>query len=187
MLCFHYHSASNTLKPPLRFLCCCCSVVKLCQTLCIPMDCYHARFPCPSLSLRVCKFMYIESVMPSNYPILCCPFLLCLQPFPASGSFAMSRLFISGGQSIGTLASASVFPMNIQEGFPLGLTGLISLLPRDSQESSLAPQFKSIHYSVLSLLYGPAFTFIPDYWKNHSFDYMDLCWQSNVSAFEYAV
>ena len=77
--------------------------------------------------------------------------------------------------------------MNIQERFPLGLTGLISLLPRDPQESSQAPQFKIILLNlVLSLLYGPALTSIP-YWKNHSFDYMDLCWQSNVSSFEYAV
>ena len=54
---------------------------------------------------------------------------------------------------------------------------------RDSQESSLTPQFKSINSLVLSLLYGPTLTSIHDYWKNHSFDYMNLCWQSNVSAF----
>ena len=55
--------------------------------------------------------------------------------------------------------------------------------PRDSQESSITPQFESINSLVLSLLYGPALTSIHDYWKNHSFDYTDLCWQSNVSAF----
>ena len=55
--------------------------------------------------------------------------------------------------------------------------------PRDSQESSSTPQFKSISSSVLSFLYSPTLTSIHDYWKNHSFDYMDLCWQSNVSAF----
>ena len=55
--------------------------------------------------------------------------------------------------------------------------------PRDSQESSPTPQFKSISSLVLSLLYGPTLTFIHDYWKNHSFDYTDPCWQSNVSAF----
>ena len=55
--------------------------------------------------------------------------------------------------------------------------------PRDSQESSLTPQFKSINSLVLSLLYGPNLTSLHDYWKNHSFDYMDLCQQSNVSAF----
>ena len=55
--------------------------------------------------------------------------------------------------------------------------------PRDSQESSPAPQFKGISSLALSLLYGPTLTSIHDYWKNHSFNYMDLCWQSGVSAF----
>ena len=55
--------------------------------------------------------------------------------------------------------------------------------PRDSQESSPTPQFKSINSSALSFLYGPTFTSVHDYWKNHSFDYTDLCQQSNVSDF----
>ena len=55
--------------------------------------------------------------------------------------------------------------------------------PRDSQEFSPTPQFKSIDSSVLNFLYGPTLTFIHDYWKNHSFDWTDLCRQSNVSAF----
>ena len=58
--------------------------------------------------------------------------------------------------------------------------------PRDSQESSLAPQFKSISSSVLTLLYGPTLTSVHYYWKNHSFDYTDLCWESDVSAFQCA-
>ena len=60
---------------------------------------------------------------------------------------------------------------------------MISLQPRNSQESSPAPQFKRIDYSVLNLLYGPTVTSIHDYWKNHSFHYTGLCWQSNISAF----
>ena len=55
--------------------------------------------------------------------------------------------------------------------------------PRDSQESSPTPQFKTINSSALSFLYSSTLTSIHDYWKNHSFDYMDLFWQSNVSAF----
>ena len=74
--------------------------------------------------------------------------------------------------------------MNIQGLFLLGWTGLISL--RDSQESSLAPQFKGINSLALSLLYGPTLTSVHDYWKNHSFNHMNLCQQSNVSAFQYA-
>ena len=65
----------------------------------------------------------------------------CLKSCPASGSFPMSQLFTSGGQSTGASASASILPMNIQCWFPLGLTGLISLLSQGSQESSPTPQF----------------------------------------------
>ena len=59
--------------------------------------------------------------------------------------------------------------------------------PRDSQEPSPAPQFESINSLVLSLLYGPTLTSVHDYWKNHNFDYTDLCQQSAVSAFSYTV
>ena len=55
--------------------------------------------------------------------------------------------------------------------------------PRDSQESSPTPQFKSINFSALSFLHSPTLTSVHDHWKNHSLDQMDLCWQSNVSAF----
>ena len=74
--------------------------------------------------------MSIESVMPSNHPILCCPLLLLPSIFASIRVFSKSRLFASGGQSIGTSASASVLPMNIQGWYPLGLTGLISLLSK---------------------------------------------------------
>ena len=80
----------------------------------------------------------------------------CLQSSPASRSFPRSQFFASGGQSIGVWALASVLPMNTQDWLPLGLTGLISLNPRDSQESSPTPQFKSINSSALSFLYSPA-------------------------------
>ena len=98
------------------------------------------------------------------------PLSSCLQSFPVSGSFPMSQLFASGSQSIGASASTSVLPMNTQDWSPLGWTGWISLQSRDSQESSPAPQFKSIKSLVLSFLYSPTLTSIPDYWKNHSFD-----------------
>ena len=79
-----------------------------------------------SVSWNLLKFMSTESVMLSNRLILCCP-----QSFPASGSFLMSRLFASSGQSIGASASASVHPMNIKGWYPLGLTGLISLQSKE--------------------------------------------------------
>ena len=98
-------------------------------TLVDPMDySMHARLPCPSLSPKVCSgscplsrwcYLTISSSATS--------FFFCLQSFPASGSFPMSRLFASGGRSIGASASASVLPVNIQGWFTLGFTDLISL------------------------------------------------------------
>ena len=78
-------------------------------------------------SQSLLKLMYIASVMPFNHLILCHPLLLCLQSFPESGSFPMSQFFTTGGQSNGVSASASVLPINIQDWFPLGWTGWISL------------------------------------------------------------
>ena len=74
------------------------------------------------------KLMSNEMVMPSKHLI---PFSSRLQSFPASGSFLMSQFFASGGQSIGVSASTSVLPMNIQDWFPLGLTGWISLQSKE--------------------------------------------------------
>ena len=135
-----------------------------------PHGLQHTRFPCPSLAPRACS----NSCPPSRWyhPTISStvvPFSSCLQSFPASGSFPMSWFFPSGGQQMGASASSSVLPMNIQDWFPLGLTGS-PCSPRDSQESSPTPQFKSISSSALSLLYGPTLTSIHDYWKNHSFD-----------------
>ena len=90
------------------------------------------------------------------------PFSSCFQSFP------MTQFLILGGQSIVVSALTSVLPMNIQDWFPLGLTGPIN--PRDSQESSPTPQFKSINSLVLTFLYSPTLTSIHDYWKNQSFD-----------------
>ena len=101
------------------------------------------------------------------------PFSSCLKSFLASGSFLMSQLFTWGGQSIGVSTSGLVLPMNIQDWFPLGLTGWISLQSNsqesNSQEYSSTPQFKS-NSSAFSFLYSPTHTSIRDYWKNHNFD-----------------
>ena len=89
------------------------------------MDCSTSGFPVLHYLLEFVKLMSIELVMLSSHLILCYTFSFCLPSFPASWSFPVSQFFASGGQSIGV--SASVLPMNIQGGFPLGLTGLISL------------------------------------------------------------
>ena len=142
----------------------------------------YARLPCPSQSLGDCSNScpWLQWYHPAiSFSVG--PFSSCPQSFPASGSFPMRWLFTSSGQRIE--ASASVLPMSIQGWFPVVLTSWISLLSRDSQEASPALQFESINSLVLSLLYDPILTSIPDYWKNHSFDYKDLCLQSDISTF----
>ena len=98
-----------------------------------PHELQHARPPClsptpgvHSNSRSLLKLMSIESVMPCNHLILCCPFSR-LQSFPTTGTFQMSLFFASGGHSIGVSASTSVLPMNTQDWSPLGWTGWISL------------------------------------------------------------
>ena len=108
------------------------------------------------------------------------PFSSCLQYFPASGSFKMSWLFTSGGQSIGVSASTSVLPVSIQDWFPLGWTDWVSLQSKGLSSIFSNTTVQSINSLALSLLYGPTLTSIHDYCKNHSFDYVDLCSQNNV-------
>ena len=126
----------NHLKniPSINHKACCWyySAAQSCPTICNPMDCSTPGFPVlhhlPELA-QTHDHWVIDAIQPSQ-PLLS-PFLSCPQSFPASGSFPMSQLFTSGGQSTGTSASASVLPMNIQDWFPLWLTGLISLQSKE--------------------------------------------------------
>ena len=94
----------------------------------------------------------------------------CPQSLPASESFPVSQLFAWGGQSIGVSALASVLPRTSRTDLLQdGLAGC-PCSPRDSQESSPTPQFKSINSLALSFLYSPTLTSIHDHWKNHSLD-----------------
>ena len=104
------------------------SVTKLCQTLCDPMDCSMLGFPVLHYLPRFAQthVHLVDDAIQPSHPLLV-PFSSRLQPFPASGSFPVSRLFASDSQRIGASASASVLPMNIQDWFPLGWTGMISL------------------------------------------------------------
>ena len=133
-----------------------------------------------TISQSLFNFMSIESVMLLTASSSSAPFFYCLQFFPASGSFPM--LFASGSQSIGASALATVLPVNIHGWFPLGLTCLISVqykgLSRVFSSTTIQKhEFFSYQPSLWSL------TSIHDYWKNHSFDYMDLCQQNDVPAF----
>ena len=136
----------------------------------LPFESQHTRPPCPSPTpgvfpnscplSRWCHLIISSSVIPLSS---------CLQSFPASGSFQMSQLFASGGQSIGVPASTSLLPLNTQDWFPLGWTGWISLQSK-GLSTVLTPQFKSVNFSALSFLYSPTLTSVYDYWKNHSLD-----------------
>ena len=148
----------------------------------------HARLPSPTPTPRV----YSNSSPFSQWchPTISSsviPFSCCLQSFPASESFPMSQSFAWGGQSIGVSDSTSVLPVNTQDWSPLGQTGLISLQSKGLSRVFSNTTVQSINFSALSFLYSPTLTSIHDYWKNHSLDEMDLCWQSNVSTFEYAI
>ena len=144
------------------------------------MDYSMPGFPVLHYPLSLLKLMSIELVMLSYHLILCSPFSSCPGSFPASGSFLVSRPFASGGQSIGASASASVLPMNIQGWFPLGLTLLSKGLWRVFSSTMVQ---KHQFFGAQPKNYGLALTFIHDYCKNHSFDYLDFCQQSDVSAF----
>ena len=136
-----------------------------------PHGLQHARLPCPSPTAGACS----NSCSSSRWchPTISSsvvPFSSRLQSFPASGSFPLSQLFTSGGQSIEVSASASILLVNIQDWFPLGLTGWISLQSKGLSRVFSTPQFKSINSLALSFLYSPTLTAIHDYWKNHTFD-----------------
>ena len=111
------------------------------------------------------KFMCIKSVMPSSHLILCHPLLL-LPPIPPSiRVFSNKSTLCMRWPKYWSSALASVFPLNTQDWSPLGWTGWISCSPRDPQESSPTPQFKSIKSSVLSCLYSTSLISICDYGK----------------------
>ena len=116
------------------------------------------------------KLMSIKSVMPFNHLILCHPLLLPPSVFPASGSFPRSQFFASGGQSIGVSAWTSVLPMNIQDWFPLGWTGWISLQSKGLSRVFSNTTVQKNQFLMLSFLYSPTVTSIHDYWKNLSLD-----------------
>ena len=147
-----------------------------------PHESQHTRPPCPTPTSGVHPDSCASS--PWCHPAISSsvvPFSSCPQSLPISGSFPVSQLFALGGQSIGVSASASVLPMNTQDWFPLGWTGWISL-----QSKGLTRVFSNTtvqNHQFFSFLYGPTLTSTHDYWENHSFDYTDLCQQSDISAF----
>ena len=109
------------------------------------------------------------------------PFSSCPQSFPASGSFLMSQFFESGSQTIGASASASIFPMNIQDWFPLGLTGLISLQPKGLSKVFSNTTVQKHQFFGAQPLYDPTLTSLCDCRKNHSLSIHK--WTSNLTMY----
>ena len=147
----------------------------------------HARPPCPSPTHKLMslpKLMSIESMMPSNHLILCHPLLLLPSIFPSIKVFSNeSALRIRWPKY--WCFSFNISPSNEHPGLISFRMDWLDLLAVQGTLKSLLqpPQFKSINSSALSFLYSPTLTSTDDSWKNHSFDYTGLCWQSNVSAF----
>ena len=133
-----------------------------------------------SLSQSLFRLMSIEWVIPSNYLILCRPLLFLPSIFPSIRVFSNESVLCIRWPNI--RASASVLPMNIQAWLPLGWTGWISL----QSPKGLARVFSNTtvqeheFFSTQLSLWSNSETSIHDYWKNHSFDYRDLCWQSKL-------
>ena len=141
----------------------------------------HTRTPCPLPTPGDCS----DSCPLSGWyhPIISSSTVLfssCPQSFPASGACPVSQILCIRWPKYW---SFSISPSNEYSGLISFQIDWFDLAVQGTQESSPTPQFKSINSSVLSFLYGSTFTSIYDYWKSHSFEEMDLCWQSNVSAF----
>ena len=151
------------------------SLTQSCLIICNPMDCSMPVFSVHHqlLDLAQTHVHWVgDAIQPS-----------C--PLPSPSPSALFQWVSSSHQVAKVLElqlQPSVLSMNIQDSFPLGLTGLI-LQSMGFSRVFPTPRFESISFSVLSLLYGPVLTSIHDCWKNHSFDSMDFCWQSDVSAF----
>ena len=176
MLLFEYLKCLN--------VCCCHSVAKSCPTLCTP---WIAACQAPlsiTNSWSSLKLMSIESVMLFNHLILCCPLLPLLSIFPSIRVFSNESVLRMKWPKYWNF-SFRISPSSEYSGMISFTMDWLDLLAVHGtlKESSPTPQFKSINSSVLSFLYDPSLTSVHDYWKNHSFVYMDLCWQNNVSAF----
>ena len=150
-----------------------------------PWSTAHQAFLSITNSRSLLKLMSIELVMPSNYLILCRPLLLLPSIFPSIRVFSNESALRIRWSKYWSF-SLSVSPSNEHPGLISFRRDWLDLLAVQGTLKS-PTQFKSINSSALSFLHSPTLTSIHDHWKNHSLDLTDLCWQSNVSAFQYAI
>ena len=149
-----------------------------CPTLCYPMDCSTPGFPDLTISCSLLKLMSMSQWCHPTISSSVVPFSSCLQSFPASAFSNRSALHITWPKYMSF--SFRLSPSNEYAGlisFRIDWFDLSAVqgLSTPLLDSSLTPQFKSINSSVLNFPYGPTLTSKHDYWKSHSFDYMDLC------------
>ena len=147
------------------------SFIQLCLTLCDPMNHSMPGLPVITNSWSLPKLITIESVMPSNHLILCCPLLLLPSIYPSIRVFSNESVLCIRWPKYWSF-SFNISPSNEHSGLISFRMDWLDLpaSPRDSQESSSAPQFKNTNSLALSFLYSPTIISIHDYWKNHSFD-----------------
>ena len=160
---------------------CSCSVAKSCLILCDPMDCSTPGFPVLHYLLGFAEIHvhWVSDAIQPSHPLS--------PPSPVLNLSQHQSLF----QWVSSFHrwpkywsfSFSISPSNEYSGLICLRFYWFDLLAVQGQESSSTPQLESINSSVLSLLYGPTLTSIHNYWKNHTYDYMDLCGQCDVSAF----
>ena len=159
---------------------CCCSDTKSCPSFCNPIDCCMPGFPCPARAPGACSnscalSQWCHPTISSSVTLFSLPSI-----FPSIRVFSNeSALHITGPN----YWSFSTSPSKEHTGLISSRIEWFNLLVIQGTQESSAPQFENISSLVLSLLYSPTFTSIHNYWKSHSFDYIDLCWQSNVSGF----
>ena len=127
--------------------------------------------------------MSTELVMPSNHLVLCCTLLLLLSIIPSIRVYSSESALCIGWSQYCTFSFRISLSNEYSYMISFRIDWFYLLAVRDSQESSLATQFEGINSSLAQPIYFSSITSVYDYRKNHSFDYMDLCWQSNVSAF----
>ena len=140
------------------------------------------------ISRSLLKLMCIESVIPSNHLILCHPLLLWPSMFPSIRVFSNKSALCIRWLKYWSF-SLNISPFNEYSGLISFRMDWFDLLALKGTLKSLLQNYssKASIFLLLSLLYSPTLTSIHDYWKNHRFDYMNLCRQSDISAFEYAV
>ena len=160
-----------------------CSAAQSCLTLCNPMNCNKPGFLFLHYLPEFAQTHVRWVIMPFNHLILCYSFLLLPSISPCIRVFSSKSALHIRWPNIGASASASVLPMSIQDWSPLGLTGLISLLSKGLWRVFSSTTVRKHQFFKAQPSLWPNSHWVHDYWKDHSFDYTDLCQQSDVFAF----